>query len=239
MDRLFNVITFLIFFSLSSVSWADDILTCTFSKYKGDSWISADEVKSMIPEQSQHLIKSDKTAVLVGYDLEGLVSKNNSKRVEFKYEFNGLDMKYIYFRTNQKAVATLVVQAGQDYKVYGKCSEEKDTSKEYIRYTDASEKDVCGEVSIVLGDEGMSMGVTINNKDGTVQNQGWIDEAKRRWGADYVSHCANVLRPSQNSASSTTTTTSKLDKAKSTCTELGFTLGTEKHGECVLKMMDN
>jgi len=36
-----------------------------------------------------------------------------------------------------------------------------------------------------------------------------------------------------------TTTTSKLDKAKSTCTELGFTLGTEKHGECVLKMLDN
>ena len=31
---------------------------------------------------------------------------------------------------------------------------------------------------------------------------------------------------------------SVLDKAKSTCTELGFTLGTEKHGECVLKMMD-
>ena len=30
-----------------------------------------------------------------------------------------------------------------------------------------------------------------------------------------------------------------IDKAKSTCTELGFTLGTEKHGECVLKMMDN
>jgi len=35
------------------------------------------------------------------------------------------------------------------------------------------------------------------------------------------------------------TSSSKLDKAKSTCTELGFTLGTEKHGECVLKMMDN
>jgi len=31
---------------------------------------------------------------------------------------------------------------------------------------------------------------------------------------------------------------SKLDKAKLTCTELGFTAGTEKHGECVLKMMD-
>jgi hypothetical protein len=39
-------------------------------------------------------------------------------------------------------------------------------------------------------------------------------------------------------ASFTSTSTSKLDKAKSTCTELGFTAGTEKHGECVLKMMD-
>ena len=35
------------------------------------------------------------------------------------------------------------------------------------------------------------------------------------------------------------TSSSKLDKAKFICTELGFTLGTEKHGECVLKMMDN
>ena len=40
--------------------------------------------------------------------------------------------------------------------------------------------------------------------------------------------------PSSKSPSS-----SKIDKAKSTCTELGFTAGTEKHGECVLKMMDN
>jgi len=38
---------------------------------------------------------------------------------------------------------------------------------------------------------------------------------------------------------STLDNASKLDIAKSTCTELGFTLGTEKHGECVLKMMDN
>ena len=30
----------------------------------------------------------------------------------------------------------------------------------------------------------------------------------------------------------------KIDKAKSTCTDLGFTAGTEKHGECVLKLMD-
>ena len=44
---------------------------------------------------------------------------------------------------------------------------------------------------------------------------------------------------SSPSTSSSTSSPSKLDKAKSTCTELGFTAGTEKHGECVLKMMDN
>jgi hypothetical protein len=32
---------------------------------------------------------------------------------------------------------------------------------------------------------------------------------------------------------------SKLDKAKSTCAEIGFTAGTEDYGKCVLKMMDN
>ena len=42
-----------------------------------------------------------------------------------------------------------------------------------------------------------------------------------------------------SSTSIKTTSTSILDKAKSTCIELGFKLGTEKHGECVLKMVDN
>jgi len=35
------------------------------------------------------------------------------------------------------------------------------------------------------------------------------------------------------------TSSSKLDKAKSTCAEIGFTAGTENYGKCVLKMMDN
>jgi hypothetical protein len=46
------------------------------------------------------------------------------------------------------------------------------------------------------------------------------------------------IKDIQNTQSNTANL-SKLDKAKSTCTELGFTLGTEKHGECVLKMMNN
>ena len=31
----------------------------------------------------------------------------------------------------------------------------------------------------------------------------------------------------------------KLEKAKSECADLGFIIGTEKHGDCVLKLLDN
>jgi hypothetical protein len=34
-------------------------------------------------------------------------------------------------------------------------------------------------------------------------------------------------------------TNSKLNKAKSLCTELGFRSGTEKHGDCVMKLLNN
>lgn len=46
-------------------------------------------------------------------------------------------------------------------------------------------------------------------------------------------------RVSNNPTPASPTSTSKIDKAKATCTDLGFTVGTEKHGECVLKVMDN
>ena len=57
--------------------------------------------------------------------------------------------------------------------------------------------------------------------------------------------CQETSISSSNSASSTTfstpaspTSSTNLDKAKSTCTDIGFTSGTEKFGECVLKVMD-
>ena len=61
-------------------------------------------------------------------------------------------------------------------------------------------------------------------------------------GSVAFTNCMEIYVPNYKSIKPSTTasptSTSKLDKAKSTCTELGFTLGTEKHGECVLKMMD-
>ena len=252
LNKYFLRICLLFFFCpfLFSAAKADSELICTFDKYNNARGAKIDIIKSYIPEAQRHLIRDNKEIMHLDFDLEGEVTKDTDKRLEFRYEFinrgtTNISIRYIYFRTNGKTNVTMKPQGYQDIgPVWGKCQEIKNTTNQYIRYTDASEKEVCGEVAIVLGEEGMSMGVTINNEDGTVQNQGWIDEANRRWGAGYVTHCASVLRPTLNSGSSTSstptsTTTSKLDKAKSTCTELGFTLGTEKHGDCVLKMMDN
>ena len=66
--------------------------------------------------------------------------------------------------------------------------------------------------------------------DSIKQFQPFVAEAKSRGLSCDVS---------DTSTPTTSNSSSKLDIAKSTCTELGFTLGTEKHGECVLKMMDN
>ena len=114
----------------------------------------------------------------------------------------------------------------------GVCLQEK------IKLDKAADKKVCDEVAVALGEDGLSFNIQIINEDGTVKNQGWIDEAKRRWGDDYGTKCQNVMRASQ-SPSTTTSSSSKIDKAKATCTDLGFTAGTEKHGECVLRVMDN
>ena len=46
-------------------------------------------------------------------------------------------------------------------------------------------------------------------------------------------------RNADNNPSNSSSSSSKLNKAKATCTELGFTPGTEKHGSCVLKVIEN
>ena len=66
--------------------------------------------------------------------------------------------------------------------------------------------------------------------DSLKQFQPYVAEAKSR---------GLTCGVGDGSSDTNNSSTSKLDKAKSTCTELGFTLGTEKHGDCVLKMMDN
>ena len=67
--------------------------------------------------------------------------------------------------------------------------------------------------------------------------QEYVQEAKRRGLSCGVSE-ASSQSTTQSSASSTTSTLSKADKSKAFCKDIGFTAGTEKFGECVLKMMD-
>jgi hypothetical protein len=64
-------------------------------------------------------------------------------------------------------------------------------------------------------------------------------EATRTWEKYVKEAKSRALDCGVGRSTTTTTSTSQLDKAKSTCTDIGFTAGTEKFGECVLKMMDN
>ena len=95
-----------------------------------------------------------------------------------------------------------------------------------------NEKTLCGRATSgqwVDGTKVMSWEVT-----------GWqeyVQEAKRRGLSCGVSE-ASSQSTSQSSTSSTSSTPSKADNAKAFCKDIGFTAGTEKFGECVLKMMD-
>jgi len=233
----------LIFFIFPNIANANSELNCTFDKYATAQGASMKVIKSYIPEEQNHLIKDDKSSLYLDYGLEGRVTKDTSKKVEFRYEFvntnTNITIRYVFFRTNNKTAVYMAPQGYLDIgPVWGTCQENKNASGDYIRYSDATEEQVCNEVAIALGEDGLSFNIQITNEDGTVKNQGWIDEAKRRWGEDYGIKCQNVMRASQ-SPITTTSSPSKIDKAKATCTDLGFTAGTEKHGECVLKVMDN
>ena len=65
----------------------------------------------------------------------------------------------------------------------------------------------------------------------------YVKEANRRGLSCGVSEASSQSTTS-SSTSSTTSSPSKADKSKAFCTDIGFTAGTEKFGECVLKMMD-
>ena len=67
----------------------------------------------------------------------------------------------------------------------------------------------------------------------------WQTKKIGKWGSPDVGEFSKpVSNTTQSSTPSTTSTLSKADKSKAFCKDIGFTAGTEKFGECVLKMMD-
>ena len=178
-----------LFFSfpvLVSAANAESELICNFDKYNNASGAKMETIKSFIPEAQKHLIKDNKKTMHLDFGLEGEVTKDTDKRLEFRYEFvnsgtTNISIRYIYFRTNDRTNVTMKPRGYQDIgPIWGKCQEIKNTSNQYIRYTDASDEQVCNEAVIGFGD--MTANITIQNDDGSVMNQGWIDEAERRWG---------------------------------------------------------
>jgi hypothetical protein len=95
-----------------------------------------------------------------------------------------------------------------------------------------NEKNLCGRATIGKWVDG--------NRIVSWEVKGWqeyVKEAKRRGLSCGVSEVSSQPT-TQSSTSSTTSTLSKADKSKAFCKDIGFTAGTEKFGECVLKMMD-
>jgi len=239
----FALMAFLLAIIASKFAYADSELNCEFDKYAVAQGASIDVIKSYIPEAQNHLIKDNKSALYLDYGLEGKVTKDTSKRMEFRYEFVNnntiITIRYVFFRTNNKTAVYMAPKGYLDIgPVWGVCKENKNVSGDYIRFSDATAEQVCNEVVILWGTDGVGANIQIKNEDGSVKNQGWIDEAERRWGEDYGTKCQNILGASQRPIASSSAS-SKMDKAKSTCTDLGFTAGTEKHGECVLRVMEN
>ena len=226
-------------------------LICKFNKY-GSSGYDVSVAESWIWKNQTHIFSGMSATYPDRKDWgRAKITTNNSNKLAWEYKLLSTDekgaksesrFKYIFFRSNNKIAASVDFVGYRGIgNVWGTCEAKSGsgTSGDYIKYSDATEEQVCNEVSVGFGD--YTANIQIKNADGTVKNQGWIDEAKRRWGGDYGTKCNNILSVSQgsSSSSSSTSSSSKIDKAKSTCTDLGFTAGTEKHGECVLKVMDN
>lgn len=230
--------------NIPSFALADSELHCVFDNYSAavTSGYNVSVAKSWIPELQTHVLKDDKSALHVDFGLEGRVIRENSKKAEFRYlvdQDNGVVLKYVFFRNNNKATAFMAPSGYRDLgPIRGTCEENEISSRDYISYPDATDEQVCDEVALTLGGE-TTYSVQARDADGNVINQGWIDEAKKRWGEDFTTECRSITAGPQSLSATTNSSSSNLDKLKSTCTELGFKSGTEKHGDCVLKLMDN
>ena len=110
-----------------------------------------------------------------------------------------------------------------------------------------SDKKVCAEVFSIAGDQIFK--VESRDSSGSPLNLDWIVEAKRRWGRHYakteankcfalLSEDSNAKRDNVVQRKETATRQNSMLDAKSECSDLGFSSGTEKHGECVLRLLE-
>lgn len=247
--NLVNFVVSLAFVAFSTSSARGDVkLSCTFTKYNNSGY-EISQAKSWIPEEQNHIIQDDGVAKHALYGLKGTVRKDNEKKVEFQYEdeHKGLPVtwKYIYFRTTKKATVSVDFKNFKDISnVWGSCSESAVNGDDWINPQKANDKEICEKVFLIM--PGFSAEITKTSPEGTVVSDLWIEEAKRRWGVSYSkdkkSYCHRIVvgtdKIQSEPVSGESSSSKKLESAKASCSELGFVLGTEKHGDCVLKLID-
>lgn len=222
---------------------ADLVIDCVFDKYKNSGY-PIELAKTWLPPKQSHILQDDKTAKHVTFGMSGTVTGNNNKKVKFFYEgTNGATpyiLQYEYHKTNKKIAGQVVFTGYIPMKfIWGTCKETEAKGEEIVQTSGASDKELCGEVFLAVGEQIYS--VTLTDADGNALYEAWIKEAESRWGKNYpdtkMEYCSSLLLP-KTASSNTSSTGDKISGYKSLCTELGFSPGTEKHGECVLKMMD-
>jgi len=232
-------------------SFSDIKLECETTDYRNSGY-SVAWGQSWIPQKhaaiiSQGVVKSLTTGAT------GRVTRDNDKRIEFIFD-ETMDeradqgrVKGIYFKTNGKLMTK--VDFGANYiasgPIWGKCKEvnflpatqskqnNDENIRKAIRGLMVADPEVQAENFSISVDKGV---VTISGMAKSEDEKQRVIKYTTIPSLPVVSVTSFVEVTVPNV---TSTIPSKLDKAKSTCTELGFTLGTEKHGECVLKVMDN
>ena len=226
---------------------ADVILECVFDKYRNSGY-GLEQSKGWIPEEQSHIIQSDKISKHVVYGLSGNIMRDNNKRIDFEYksEHQGSEVtwKYTYFRTTNKVAVKVDFKHHRDIKnVWGKCNETPVDGTDWVNPQNAGDEQLCEEVFLLL--PGFSAEIKVETPTGQLVNEVWLNEAKRRWGENYSKekrdYCHSLVIGVENTSESKdldSNNLSNLEKAMSSCTELGFTKGTEKHGDCVLKLLD-
>ena len=241
--------------SSSLVSSTNIRLDCETTNY-GLSGYPDKWGKSWVPPRYS-LVVSGGTVTLAGRNAKGRITRDTAERIEVAFDsakdtrIDGGHLKGTYFRTNNKFMARVKFSGGyiESGPIWGVCKEVNFSPNEQAKKNNKTSDENIFEavMGLLIADPKVDAeNYSITVVEGVVTISGAAKSADEKQRVIEYATIPTLPIISVNSLveiSEPTNTNDelplRLDKAKSTCTELGFALGTEKHGECVLKMMDN
>ena len=197
---------------------SDSELDCKLDKYSSATASSIEVIESFVPKSQQHLIKNNKQTTHLNFGFEGTVTEDTKKLLKFRYRFvqktANVNITYIFFRTNNKISVHVKPEGYWDMgPIWGFCTETKDVLSYELRLMNTTDEKVCRTVLQALhasseAAKGTSKDTIhfnskpftdymaklhLNSNGQNFQFEGWINEAKKRWGNDYSSNCKKIL----------------------------------------------